>query len=176
MVHFDGAKLRGRPKRATKFSLAIDPDDAVAESDEANNTARVNDVKVDVSNPDVVRKEQEGYHISDRSFETIREVLREVGHALAVLTSSVRTPREQAEQMFKELIGIEETTNYLAPGQQVIAWYRSMTRKKNKTQIRRVQETILVAMTKLIKELHAMTPPQRVSNTSSTSRRGTRRT
>jgi hypothetical protein len=161
-LNVPGAALAEPPPGATHLVLVVDRDGAIAESSEANNVAALEDVRLD-GVPDIV---------SDYSIRVIRSVMRRAGQERALLTSSLRTPADQARIMFNNLVGtgpnqgvVAQRALYRAPGRRVIGVFVAETRGLSRRQVRRQANRIQAAMEATIVEVgpenvshHAATP------------------
>jgi hypothetical protein len=119
-VHVDGTLLRNAPDNTTYLLVVTDPNNTLGNFDPAKNVVALHDVTIQGADNSV-------YPISALTLETIKGLLRESGQGdePAVISSTVRTPHQQAVAMYRNLRA-GKGRNYATPGQAVIAVYDAL--------------------------------------------------
>jgi len=97
------------------------------------NSASIKDVSIKPTG-NAAAKEALGYTISDFTKRVLKDDLRIGGCAMAIITSTVRTPHEQAVAMYNNLVNGTSPT-YASAGQQVVqVYYVDRRAKKSRSQ------------------------------------------
>jgi hypothetical protein len=148
-VRVPGSALADAPPGATHLVAVLDPDGAVAETREDNNVAVVADVAV------TLQADVRGT-LSAYSETVLKELLRVAGSPTARVSDLLRTPREQAEEMFAYCLnqGVGAALNLYGPvGDQIVQVYQTQAAGKTHAQIVAAREEILDAMEARIVEI-----------------------
>jgi hypothetical protein len=137
-AHVDGVVLRGAPARAEYLQLVLDRGQSLTEVREDNNVLVLHDVQVVLDS---------GVHgpLSPYTMGVLRDLLREAGQATVHMTRFLRTPQEQAHDMFDNCftLGVPRQLALYGPaGQAVVDVYASDTQGLTRQQIQARRQQI----------------------------------
>lgn len=149
-----GRLLGEPPAGATHLLMVIDPGKKVAESREDNNARALLDVQVGFGG-NANRKA-----VSAHTLGVLKGVLREAGQPRAIISSTLRTPADQARIMFDNLVGtkagqgvVAQKKLYGSHGDRVIDEFTRVTRGKSQAQILAMAPQVKKAMETKIRQL-----------------------
>lgn len=123
------------PAATTHLLVILDEDGRIGDSHRDNNHFFL---------PDVALRFVGGLSPHTRSI--LKSLLRSAGQEVATITSTFRSPTEQARVMFDMALK-GKSAKYAAPGESVLAVYRLMTKDKTREQILAEAAAIQAAMT-----------------------------
>lgn len=121
------------PTATTHVIVVVNEENLVPEIERTNNVRALADVAL------------RGLAINAYSREVVKRLLRQAGQKLATVTSTQRTPYDQARVMFDNELA-KQSPAYRQPGRDVLAVYKQMTVGKNPDQIRAIRPSIISAM------------------------------
>ncbi len=145
-----GSSLKNAPAGATQLLAVIDSHDDVAESNETNNIKSILDTRVIFGSGAVASV------VSAKTLTILKELLRAAGQATGTITSTARTPAQQAKVMFDNCrtLGVASQYKlYAAAGDQVIDVYVAKTKSLTPAQVLAQAATIQAAMLAKINQL-----------------------
>jgi hypothetical protein len=151
-IHVSGSLLVNAPAGTTHLIVVADPENKISESLENNNVKALADVSIEFA------ADARSDVVSDYTLQVLSELLRKAGESSARITSTLRTPEEQAMAMFNliQSQGLQAAYGLYGPnGDKVIHVYEDWAKDlgNNQQQIAAHRAEIEADMTAKIREL-----------------------